>query len=146
MRLCRKCDKVLPLSSFRQKPKRHTCINCSTRTWLVNTDRINGSMSWEKLMYTKLQWDSKKLFCLRHRLRPADMLHLPTNTQRGDVHARVVPIDPRGPISVYNAIVAGCLLWRVLHECYVRHDLILYKYVMTFYFPQFNAPGELIME
>lgn len=145
MRRCRKCDKVLPLCEFTQVPRRHICKLCKSRQWKPKS-RAGGKVTWEELLMRRMQWDSKQIYRVGHRLRVTDIVNLPRAVEPGDLESRIVPIDYRTCFSVHNAVVVNDHVGKLLRNTYRAGNFQLYQHILSFHYKDACKPVELIME
>lgn len=144
-RKCRKCNLILAISNFSVVPRRHVCKVCRNRNFSLQK-KAEISRSWQQILMRRLQWDAIQIYRTGHRLRVEDITHLPKSVVQGDTNARIVPIDYRSCLSVYNAFIVPETVGQILRKIATSmQDRALYSHILAFYYEDAKKPIELVM-
>ena len=135
---CTKCRSFLPINKFKAGPKRWICKRHCGEKWHIAKMKL-----WDKYPQQKqasIAWqvayrDSVTLFLLKIAITPAQVLlllqdqNIPVETG-----VRLLPLDPKKPLSIDNCFLASlairkvmCRIWKQF-RCTREYDSALSHY------------------
>eukprot|EP00961_Rhodomonas_salina_P216762 2928290-Rhodomonas_salina.1 len=123
------------------------CGDCksSKRTKRAQSDDGKRAfVSWERTLVHRLLIDANNVYHIRHRLKPEDIPALPCTAEKGDMGARIVPIDFCMCVSSGNAVIVSETVAKMLRQVCLEGDLGFYQHVLSYHYTAPFKPVELV--
>ena len=142
---CMQCSDFLPIQQFKAGPKRWICKKHYNEKWhKVKMKRWNKCPEQRQcnIMWQVAYKDSATVFLLKIEITPAQVLMLlQDHTIPVDTSVRLVPLDPKKPLSLDNYCLASlairkvmCRVWKRFH-CTSKYESALGHYQNDWFSP-----------